>query len=258
MVCESWTEKLDTYLDGELPEQEMRTFDAHVRSCHSCSADALSRVQMKRTIQVAGKRFVPSTDFRRRMEQSITPKPKSSFRLGWMLAAAAAVILVVGALTSTYVGKRSGRDLAYRDRVFSEIADLHVATLASSSPVDVISTDRHTVKPWFQGKIPFAFNLPELQNSEFSLIGGRMTYLDQTPGAHLIYDVRKHHISVFVFQERTLSLKLPAGVDENYPSPKQLPFNMETWSQGGIRYFVIGDASAADIDSLAKLFKAAS
>ena len=258
MVCESWTEKLDTYLDGELPEQEMRTFDAHVRSCHSCSADALSRVQMKRTIQVAGKRFIPSADFRRRMEQSITPKPKRSFRLGWMLAAAAAVILVVGALTSTYVGNRSGRDLAYRDRVFSEIADLHVATLASSSPVDVVSTDRHTVKPWFQGKIPFAFNLPELQNSEFSLLGGRMTYLDQTAGAHLIYDVRKHHISVFVFQERALSLKLPAGVDENHPSPKQLPFNMETWSQGGLRYFVIGDASAADIDSLAKLFKAAS
>ncbi len=182
------------------------------------------------------------------MQQSIASKPQRSFRLGWMLAAAAAAILVVGALTSIYVGSRSGKD-----HVFSEIADLHVATLASSSPVDVISTDRHTVKPWFQGKIPFAFNLPELQNSEFSLLGGRMAYLDQTPGAQIIYDVRKHHISVFVFQERSLR----AGLDENSLSPKKLPFNMETWSQGGLRYFVIGDASAADIDSLAKLFKAA-
>ncbi len=258
MVCESWKAKLDTYLDGELPEQEMRTFDAHVRGCPSCSADALVRVQMKRAIQCAGRRFVPTTDSRRRIERSITPKPQRSFRLGWMVATAAAVILVVGATTSTYIGTRSGRDQALRDHVYSEIADLHVATLASSSPVDVISTDRHTVKPWFQGKIPFAFNLPELQNSEFSLIGGRMTYLDQTPGAHLIYDVRKHHISVFVFQERALSLKLPSGLDENSPSPTKLPFNMATWSQGGLRYFVIGDASAADIDSLAKLFKTAS
>ena len=137
------------------------------------------------------------------MQQSIASKPRRSFRLGWMLAAAAAVILVVGTLTSTYLGTRSGRD-----QVFSEIADLHVATLASSSPVDVISTDRHTVKPWFQGRIPFAFNLPELQNCEFSLLGGRMTYLEQTPGAHLIYDARKHHISVFVFQERSLPAKL--------------------------------------------------
>ena len=253
MVCESWKAKLDTYLDGEVPEEEMRTFDAHVRNCPSCSADALPRVQMKRAIQVAGKRFTPSPEFRRRMQQSIAPKPQRSFRLGWMLVTAAAVLLAVGTLTSAYLGNRSGRDLAYRDHVFSEIADLHVATLASSSPVDVISTDRHTVKPWFQGKIPFAFNLPELQNSEFSLLGGRMTYLEQTPGAHLVYDVRKHHISVFVFQERSL----PARLDGNSLSPKKLPFNMETWSQGGLRYFVIGDASAADIDSLAKLFKVA-
>ena len=251
MVCESWKAKLDTYVDGELPSEEMRAFDTHVHSCSSCSADALTRVQMRRVIQVAGKRFTPRAEFRKRMQQSIAPKPQRSFRLRWMLAAAAAavVMLAVGTLTSAYLGERSGTD-----QVFSEIADLHVATLASSSPVDVISTDRHTVKPWFQGKIPFAFNLPELQNSGFALLGGRMTYLDQTPGAHLIYDVRKHHISVFVFQERSL----PAKLDEDSLSPKKLSFSMETWSQGGLRYFVIGDASAADIDVLAKLFKAAS
>jgi len=249
MVCESWKARLDTYLDGELPHEELRTFDSHVRHCPACSPDALSRVQLKRAIHLAGKRFTPSAEFRKRMQQSMAPKARRSFRVGWMLAAAAAVVFVVGTLTSTYLGNRSGRD-----RVFSEIADLHVATLASSSPVDVISTDRHTVKPWFQGKIPFAFNLPELQNSEFSLLGGRMTYLEQTPGAHLIYDVRKHHISVFVFQERSL----PAKLSDSAFQPGKLSFNMETWSQGGLRYFVIGDASAADIDSLAKLFKAAS
>jgi anti-sigma factor RsiW len=248
MVCDSWKAKLDIYLDGEVPEEEMRSFDAHVRCCASCSADALARVQMKRSIQAAGKRYTPSAEFRARMQRKIAAKPRRSFRLAWTFVTVAAVILVVGALTSVYLGTRSGRD-----QVFSEIADLHVETLASSSPVDVISTDRHTVKPWFQGKIPFAFNLPELQNTEFSLLGGRMTYLDQAPGAHLIYDVRKHHISVFVFQERSL----PA-LDGNSLSPKQLPFNLETWSQSGLRYFVIGDASAADIDSLAKLFKAAS
>jgi anti-sigma factor RsiW len=247
MVCESWKAQLDTYLDGEVSEQEMRTFDAHVRNCPSCSADALSRVQLKRAIQVAGKRFAPSAEFRKRMQQNMAPQPRRSFSLGWMLAAA--VVLVAGTLTSTYLGSRSGTD-----QMFSEIADLHVATLASSSPVDVISTDRHTVKPWFQGRIPFAFNLPELQNSEFSLLGGRMTYLEQTPGAHLIYDVRKHHISVFVFQERSL----PAKLRNSASLPGKLSFNMETWSQGGLRYFVIGDASAADIDSLAKLFRATS
>jgi anti-sigma factor RsiW len=250
MVCEPWKAKLDIYLDEELPGEEMRNFDAHVRSCPSCSADALARVQMKRAIRVAGERFTPSADFRKRVQQSIAAKPRRSFRFEWSFAAAAAaVILVAGVLTSTYTGSRSAQN-----RVFSEIADLHVATLASSSPVDVVSTDRHTVKPWFQGKIPFAFNLPELQNSEFTLLGGRMSYLDQTPGAHLIYDVRKHQISVFIFPEEAMR----AHLDERSVSPKKLPFNLETWSRGGLRYFIISDAKSDDINRLATLFKNAS
>ena len=248
MVCESWKAKLDTYLDIEVPQEEMRTFDTHVRNCPSCSADALSRVQLKRAIQVAGKRYTPSAEFRKQMQQKLAPRQRS-FRLGWTFAAAAAVMLVAGTLTSAFLETRSGRD-----QVFSEIADLHVAALSSSSPVDVVSTDRHTVKPWFQGKIPFAFNLPELTNTEFSLLGGRIAYVEQTPGAHLIYDKRKHHISVFVFQERSL----PAWLDDNSLSPNKVPLNLETWSQGSLRYFVIGDASAADIDGLSKLFKGSS
>ena len=77
-----------------------------------------------------------------------------------------------------------------------------MATLASANPVDVISTDRHTVKPWFEGKIPFTFNLPELEGSPFALVGGRVSYLNQSPGAELIFRVRQHQISVFIFQER--------------------------------------------------------
>src|SRR5438552_14180121 len=212
VVCESWKAKIDTYLDGELPSEEMRAFDTHVHSCSSCAADALARVQLKRGIQAAGKRFAPTSEFRRRVQGKIATKPQRSFRLTWMFAAALSILAVASLLGSYLAVQRSHREQAY-----GEIADLHVAALASSSRVDVVSTDRHTVKPWFQGKIPFAFDLPELQNSEFSLVGGRMTYLEQTPGAHLIYDVRKHHISVLIFQERSL----PASLDKNSLSPKK-------------------------------------
>src|ERR1700751_5612668 len=251
MVGEAWMAKLDSYLDGEPPSEEMRAFGTHVQSCHVCAPDALVSVQLKRSIQVAGKRFTPRAEFRRRVQQSIAAKPRRGVaRFSWMMATAMIAILVVAGLAPTYLG----RQRASQEQVYSELADLHVATLASSSPVDVVSTDRHTVKPWFQGRIPFTFDLPELQNSEFSLLGGRMTYLEQTPGAHLIYDVRKHHISVFVFQERSL----PARLSDSSLKPRNLTFNMETWSQGGLRYFAIGDASAADIHSPLRLFKAAS
>jgi len=248
MVCESWKAELDIYLDGEAPGEEMRALDAHVRNCPSCAADALARVQMKRSIQSAGKRFVPTLEFRRRVRMSIAPKPHRSFGLTWMLAAALSLVVVASSL-STYVGIEHRSEQAY-----SEIADLHVAALASSSQVDVVSSDRHTVKPWFQGKIPFAFDLPELRNSEFSLLGGRMTYLGQAPGAHLIYAVRKHEISVLVFQEGALVGRWR----DSSTARRELSFNVATWSQGGLRYFVIGDASAADINNLANLLKATS
>jgi anti-sigma factor RsiW len=245
VACESWAAKLDTYLDGELPPEEMRAFDIHVRGCASCAAEALSRVQMRRKIQSAGKRFAPTADFRRRVQGSIASKPQRRFHPAWIFAGALAVVAV---LLSTYVGMQRSR----REQAYSEIADLHVAALASSSQVDVLSSDRHTVKPWFQGKIPFTFDLPELQNSEFSLLGGRMTYLGQTPGAHLIYTVRKHEISVFIVQEKDLRDSWNIG----NVTTKELSFNVASWSQGGLRYFAIGDASAADINGLAKLFKA--
>jgi anti-sigma factor RsiW len=248
VACESWQAKLDAYLDGELPSDEMRAFDAHVRGCSSCAADALARVQMKRSIQVAGKKFSPSPEFRNRIQQSIAAKPqKSRLAFAWRFATVTVALLAVIGLAAIYRERAHART----EQAFSEIADLHVATLASSSPVDVLSTDRHTVKPWFQGKIPFTFDLPELQNSEFSLLGGRMTYLGQTPGAHLIYTVRKHEISVFIFQDAPLQTRL----NENSAARKELSFNVESWSQGGLRYVVIGDASAADIGNLANLFK---
>lgn len=246
MACERWRTALDLYLDGELSEAETREFDAHVHTCPECSQIALARLQRRRAVQTAGRRFKPSADFRRRIEQQVAARPRRKTSLAWALLAAAIVLLVAGALTTAYMQMRSTRR-----QVFSEIADLHVATLASTSPVDVVSTDRHTVKPWFQGKIPFSFNLPEVHDTEFTLVGGRMTYLDQTPGAQLIYDLRKHHISVFIFP----ATNLPSSLNWTNSGRSTSNFTVETWQEGGLRYFAIGDASPADVARLASLFQ---
>jgi len=163
-----------------------------------------------------------------------------------ILAVPALLVLIASVAVNWYVGRESAR----RQQVYSELADLHVAAVASATPVDVVSTDRHTVKPWFQGRIPFSFNLPELQGSEFTLLGGRVTYLAQTPGAHLIYQVRKHEISVFIFQDRGAETATLASGPTHAVS-----FNMENWTQGGLRYFVVGDVSTDDIQALSKLLQ---
>ena len=129
--------------------------------------------------------------------------------------------------------------------MLSELVDQHVATLASANPVDVVSTDRHTVKPWFQGKIPFTFNLPELQNSPFVLVGGRVAYLQQAPGAELIFRIRQHNISVFIFQEQALKESATEG-------GAALSFSMKSWKQNGLYYFAVTDANAQDLDQLSE------
>src|ERR1700721_1546369 len=103
MVCEHWKEQLDTYLDAEVPAEKMRTFDAHIRSCSSCAGDALARVQMKRALQGAGKRYAPSAEFRRRMQRRIAPKAKRSLALRGMQAAGAAASLVAGRLPPAFL-----------------------------------------------------------------------------------------------------------------------------------------------------------
>jgi anti-sigma factor RsiW len=137
--------------------------------------------------------------------------------------------------------------------VLAEVVDLHVSALASTTPVDVVSSDRHTVKPWFQGRLPFTFNLPELQNSEFRLLGGRMAYIEHSPAAQLLFGVRKHEISVFILQDSERLGKL-LGKEK---AARRLDFNLETWPQDGLRYIAVSDSNSADLEALSSLLRGA-
>jgi anti-sigma factor RsiW len=250
MSCETWLVKLDQYADAELAGNEAVEMEQHLRQCQSCAAEALGRIRLKASTHHAGHRYAPTPEFKLKIARQVEKQSKRRL-FGWrwqwqlgMVTAALAVALGLAALWSSH---------AQRQRDLGEIADLHVSTLASPNPVDVVSTDRHTVKPWFAGKLPFTFNLPEFQNTPFQLIGGRVAYFEQTPGAQLLLQVRKHHLSVFIFQERDLGSRwlLPSGIEH------KLEFNIQSWSQGGLRYFIISDASPADIAALSELLKKA-
>jgi anti-sigma factor RsiW len=251
MAADSWTEKIDAYLDGELPAGEARDLGEHLGECPACAAEALRKVQRKRAIQAAGQRFTPDSAFRARIQRSIaSPSPKLWNRRwfpGFGAAVAFALLLFATAFLLNYQ-----RDRRSDQQLLSELVDQHVATLASSNPVDVVSTDRHTVKPWFAGKIPFTFNLPDLQDSPFTLVGGRVSYIRQAPGAELIFRVRQHQISVFIFQEQQMR-----GASQNEALRNALSFGVRNWRHSGLRYFMIGDASPQDLDKLSDLIKAA-
>jgi len=137
-------------------------------------------------------------------------------------------------------------------RVLDEAVSAHLRSLQAAHLTDVPSSDQHTVKPWFQGKIPFTFSLPELQNTEFQLIGGRMAYLNQTPGAQLVYQYRKHYLSVFIFPQQAVGRRFAASAgagDQN--------FYHEAWTQGGLSFLVLSDSGQAQVHALAELMRTA-
>jgi anti-sigma factor RsiW len=251
MACDSYRGKIDGYADGDLSPAEMRAVGDHLRECPSCTSDVLARVQWKRTMKSAGTRYSPSIEFKRRIEKTLpaqkTSETRSGWRWGWVpaLSSIAALALLAVFFLIVFPSLQQKQTIA-------EIADLHNSTLASATPVDVVSTDKHTVKPWFQGKIPFTFNVPDLANTPFTLEGGRVAYLAQSAGAQLIFKTGNHHISVFIFQNRA---DLHAGTGES--SSKRLTFNVETFSEDDLRYFIIGDTNAADIRALSDLLKSA-
>lgn len=249
MTCENWREWLDAYVDANCTPEQFAGIEDHLQSCSSCAAEALARLQLKRaTRAAAAARFVPSPEFRLRIEKNVQKSRKPLWKSKWIPALATVsvlVLIIVSAILFTQVRERN--------QAIAELVDLHVATLASANPVDVVSTDRHTVKPWFQGKLPYTFNLPELQDSSFKLLGGKLVYFRDNPGAQLLFGVRKHQISVFILQDQPNSARLPAAVT---PSSFR-GFSVETWTQAGLRYVVISDTSPADLHALADLLRAA-
>jgi anti-sigma factor RsiW len=114
--------------------------------------------------------------------------------------------------------------------------------------VDVVSSDRHTVKPWFQGKLPFTFNLPELQGSNYTLLGGRLVYFRGKAGAQLIYELRKHEFSVFI---------LPDGGSSGLSENRDNGFSVESWGAADLRYVILSDAGAADVHALGDMVRGA-
>jgi anti-sigma factor RsiW len=250
MSCEHWAENLDAYVDGELSREDLASAEEHLRTCDACAREALGRMQLKRATQRAAQRYAPAPELRHRVRQSLRKQRRSPASLAWrpgLLALAAVLICAVASVLVHSRQAETGR------RAFAEIVDLHVATLASANPVDVISTDRHTVKPWFQGRLPFSFNLPEFAGTPFKLAGGRVAYLDNRAAAQLLLHSGNHIVSVFILQDSPAAI--PAGLLGG--ATRVNGFNIESWSASGLRYLAIGDANAADLHALAELLKAA-
>jgi anti-sigma factor RsiW len=253
-------DKLNAYIDAELPPTEQQAIEQHLATCHACTLRVLAATKLKAATARAGQRFAPPPEALARLtaqlhsqsqpqSQQSQPKPtarvhsirRASIRPAAWAALAAAILLTISFLTWRQLHQTN----TLAAELAAELLDQHLATLSSAATPQVISTDRHTVKPWFQGRLPFSFNLPDAAAlpSGTTLKGADLTYLNGQPAALLLFTIHKHEVSFFLTQ-RSSSPTLTA-----FPSPLA-GFNLRTATTPDLRIIAVSDVNPSDLDNL--------
>lgn len=254
---------LNALADGEFAQDQLTLANEHLASCPSCTSNALQLSLLKSATAKAGQRYVPPPHLQARLASQISAarnvpsagiRTASSSRSLWgfgSLGWAAAAVILVASVSLTLVQRAAHKaEMASAEQaaLVSEAFDQHVATLAGNAPPQVISTDRHTVKPWFQGKIPFSFNLPQSLPSDTTLDGANLAYLGNQPVAQLLFSIGKHHVSVFLRQKSGTEVTNEFVAD-------RAGFNVMGFSTDSLEVRAVSDVEPARLAELVSAIK---
>ncbi len=244
MSCEHASTVLHGYLDGELDAARASEFERHLESCPECLAALEAQETLRSALQRAQLYETAPVALRRKIRASLpaTPRAKFRFRLfpvRW-LAVTAAILLVA------FVGWRIVSNFNDKNQYqAAEMIDAHLRSLQSGHLTDVTSTDQHTVKPWFNGKLDFSPPVRDFANDGFPLQGGRLDVLPGRAIAALVYGRRKHVVNVFVWPTSERDVAPRSG--------SQLGYQWVDWRKGEMEFCAISDTPASDLDQLQRL-----
>jgi anti-sigma factor RsiW len=202
MNCHEIHPMLHAYVDSELDLMPSIEVDRHLKTCSACTAMKRSLESLRATLRNNDLAYRAPEALRARILQSVAPaaeeKPQRNSRPWvWQLLALGSLGFAVFTLMLQPAGNSS------QDRLADEAISDHVRSLMPGHLMDVVSTDQHTVKPWFNGKIDFAPGVKDLAAQGFPLIGGRLDYLEGQTVAALVYNRNKHTINAFVWPSKT-------------------------------------------------------
>ena len=252
MNCDEAEILLNALIDGELDAGHAREVEQHVAACKRCTATLAAYRQMSGAVASSDLRYTAPASLRARIEASlpkelpsnVTPMPTRrgvlrGFAMGSAMSAIAATGLFAVVLRNDD-----------QSRIEAEVVSAHLRSLQAGHLTDVISTDQHTVKPWFAGKLDVSPPVIDLTAQGFTLIGGRLDYLDARAIGAVVYKRRAHVINLFVAQ--TSNMQHRSAKTETIQG-----YNIRSWSNRGLNYWAISDLGADELAEFGEKLEAA-
>ena len=281
---------LHAYADGELGLESALEFERHLEQCVDCTRERAALAALSAALGDPALRFSAPDALRRRVGAALAGEatttaaataaglraPSDStaawrrgwsvgrgdgggllgWTAGWVVAGAALAMLALVMFNGSRGRWRPFRNGALvdgrapADVIAREVLTSHLRSLMPGHLMDVVSTDQHTVKPWFDGRVDFSPPVADFAAAGFRLIGGRLDYVDGRPVAALVYQRRKHIVNVFVWPS-------PDGSQSAVESTAHDGYNLLHWRRGGMNYWMASDLNAQEMSNFAGLLRAA-
>src|SRR5262249_22561890 len=239
MTCAESEILMHALLDSELDAGHAREVEAHLETCAPCAAHLQTYRGLQNAMSSAQLRFAAPGRLRRRVEATL-PSPiglhaggRRGVLKGFVMGAALSMAMAAS-LVIAVIGPDGDQ------RVLGDVISAHVRSLQADHLTDVQTSDQHTVKPWFNGKLDISPPVVDLTAQGFRLIGGRLDYVDGKAAASIVYLRRRHVINVFVAQA--------AGAEDQKEKLQTMHgFNIERWTARGLDFFAISDLNAEEL-----------
>lgn len=248
MSCDCTRAVLHGYLDGELDATRSAEFERHLENCRECANSLGTEESLRSSLQRSSLYEHAPPSLRKKIRaglDAVTASPLAPKIPAWRWLAVATAILLV-ATVAWYSWPRLQNSAASSPVTAAEIIDAHVRSLQPGHLTDVASTDQHTVKPWFDGKLAFVPPVKDFADEGFPLVGGRLDVLNGQNVAALVYGRRKHFINVFVWPTKEPDTPIhPPGARQGY--------QWVHWRHQGMEFCAVSDVPSSDLHELAQL-----
>jgi anti-sigma factor RsiW len=249
MDCQNAQRVLDGYVDGELDVAGILEIEDHLGDCSQCNRNFQDRRLLRASLKNDSLYFKAPAELEKSIRRSLRQAAKAEAPSRWLswswlrvAAPVAAAALVVLMLVPFFAGPSSDELLT------QEIVASHIRSLMVNHLADVPSTDEHTVKPWFNGKLDFSPPVDDLAKQGFPLIGGRLDYLNNRPVAAVVYQRDKHFINVFVWPSNKAA-KTSGSIEA------QQGYNVIRWTRSAMSFCAVSDLERNQLEKFVTMLK---